>query len=180
MDDLEREVVEIEDSFKRVVSELNRELDYEAGESAGSLLREFDEYSDLDAIREQINYLVELILSELATLKIQLGGGSGQEVQGRILALQGLLARLTDLADQVDRKIRLLTARQTQNNASFAQIGQWAKDKLKIIKNWLKSICSRLWQLLSRLLTPKEWKLSGKAGTPIFNLAEVGVEITFG
>jgi hypothetical protein len=44
----------------------------------------------------------------------------------------------------------------------------------------LKRLLSKVWQIISGLLTPKEWKIQGKVGTGLLGLADVGIEITFG
>ena len=56
-----------------------------------------------------------------------------------------------------------------------------ALNKIKtILTPLLKRFLSKIWQIISNLLTPKEWKLQGKVGTGILGLADVGIEITFG
>ncbi len=54
--------------------------------------------------------------------------------------------------------------------------------KLKnLIRPKLKAISSRLWALLSNLLTPKEWTISGDTGVSLLGLqGSVGLSITFG
>lgn len=49
-----------------------------------------------------------------------------------------------------------------------------------ILRNWLKGIAARLWNLLCNLATPKEWKIKGSVGSGPFNLANVEIEISFG
>lgn len=44
----------------------------------------------------------------------------------------------------------------------------------------MKRFLSKLWSLISGLLTPKEWKLKGQVGTGLLGLANVEVEISFG
>ena len=56
-----------------------------------------------------------------------------------------------------------------------------ALNKIKVyLTPLLKRFLSKIWQIISNLLTPKEWKLQGKVGTGILGLADVGIEITFG
>ena len=43
----------------------------------------------------------------------------------------------------------------------------------------LKKLSAKLWQIISKMLTPKEWKISGTVGTGLLGLASVGLEITF-
>ena len=46
----------------------------------------------------------------------------------------------------------------------------------------LKAALSKTWHLVSRLITPKEWKVLGEfgGGIPGIGLAKAGIEITFG
>ena len=52
------------------------------------------------------------------------------------------------------------------------------------VANWIKQqllkLGAQIWQLISRLLTPKEWTLKGSLGTGPFGLANAEVSITFG
>ncbi|MEO6118615.1 MAG: hypothetical protein ABIP37_06050 [Methylotenera sp.] len=45
---------------------------------------------------------------------------------------------------------------------------------------FLKQLLSKIWQIISNLMTPKEWKISGEVSGNILGLANVGLEITFG
>jgi hypothetical protein len=97
----------------------------------------------------------------------------------------------------------------TLTNELKAQI-DWLKETLEYIESWgrgapvwlleqiagpvqaalqklrsylvplLKRFLSKIWQIISHMLTPKEWKLTGKVGTGVLGLADVGIEITFG
>ncbi|MEM9008592.1 MAG: hypothetical protein AAGE59_34420 [Cyanobacteria bacterium P01_F01_bin.86] len=62
-----------------------------------------------------------------------------------------------------------------QNAASKAT--DWVKNTLMPL---IKSIAAQVWQVISSLLTPKEWKIKGSVGTPLLGLANVELEITFG
>lgn len=81
------------------------------------------------------------------------------------------------LIDRLKSEISMIltNARQVSHSAVKAVLG-WIAG----FENWIKRISAQLWNLLSGLLTPKEWKLGGKTGTGAFGLAEVSVEITFG
>ncbi len=49
------------------------------------------------------------------------------------------------------------------------------------LQNLIQSISAHLWQLISSLLTLKEWSVSGNAGVNLFGLAgTIQVELTFG
>lgn len=62
------------------------------------------------------------------------------------------------------------------------------KRKVRSAKDWvrfslmprLKQILSRVWQIVTNLITPKEWKIRGSVGMGLLGLGEVEIEITFG
>ena len=45
---------------------------------------------------------------------------------------------------------------------------------------WLKNMWGSVWALISKLVTPKEWKIKGSVGTSLLGLANAELEITFG
>lgn len=190
MEDLSQHVGEIEESFQRVARELGDELDSGRDDSIGTLVREMGYGDDLVQIRARINSLVEEILSRLAALKMRIRDSSDLrtrirdssvgDLQEEIMTLQSLLSRLVSLADQVDAYLTKIAAHGTQRDDVFTRMWNTCKNTMNSLINWLKGICAQLWQLLCRLLTPKEWKLSGEVKTPVFNLGKVGIEITFG
>jgi hypothetical protein len=44
----------------------------------------------------------------------------------------------------------------------------------------LKTVLPRIWSMITDLLTVKEWTVSGKVGSDLFGLAQLGISITFG
>jgi hypothetical protein len=60
--------------------------------------------------------------------------------------------------------------------------GKGLKKAASTIIGKLKGALSKLWNLLLRLITPKEWKISGEisGGIPTLGMATATVEITFG
>jgi hypothetical protein len=60
--------------------------------------------------------------------------------------------------------------------------GKGLKKAASAIIGKLKTAVSKLWNLLLRLITPKEWKISGEisGGIPALGMATATVEITFG
>ena len=59
---------------------------------------------------------------------------------------------------------------------------RWPSSAWEKIKAEVKRVLARLWSMISKLLTVKEWALSGKVGTPgpLLGLAEASVSVTFG
>ena len=57
---------------------------------------------------------------------------------------------------------------------------RWPDHAWDKIWDKLKTVLPRIWSMISHLLAVEEWKVSGQAGTGMFGLAQVGVEITFG
>jgi hypothetical protein len=56
------------------------------------------------------------------------------------------------------------------------------RPSLKGVIGKLKAALAKAWHLVSRLVTPREWKVSGEiaGGIPMIGLAKAGIEITFG
>lgn len=59
---------------------------------------------------------------------------------------------------------------------------RWPSSAWEKIKAEVKKVLARLWSVISKLVTVKEWTLTGKVGTPglLFGLAEASVSVTFG
>jgi hypothetical protein len=97
-----------------------------------------------------------------------------------IHALNNLQSQLLAVWSRLESLIDLIGIRQAaptgQASGPIAKLKAW----LSALTSWIKRISGQLWQLLSRLMTPKEWKLSGDIGTGPFGLANAGIEITFG
>jgi len=177
-------VDEIYEDFRQLERQVTEELNPDVENSSVQVLSEFAPHEDLDAIRTRVFGLIEEILGKLASLRnslehIQIGDNT-EGVQSEILDLQSLLGRLASILTRIENLTALLSARNTPQNAP--QPGFWKKTKkvFSVIKRWLQGISAQLWQLLSRLMTPKEWKLGGELGTGVLGLAKVQVEVTFG
>jgi hypothetical protein len=85
---------------------------------------------------------------------------------------------IDDVRDRVgeikDAAIDRMDVLMTQATGTLGSIGQ-------SIVNWLKKLGQSLWQLISKLITPKEWAISGEAGVNILGLqGTVTLEVTFG
>jgi hypothetical protein len=72
----------------------------------------------------------------------------------------------------------ILQARLTHVGAVGARLTNWIQSHLLPL---IQSIWSHLWQVISRMLNPKEWTVSGEAGVNLLGLqGNVGLSITFG
>jgi hypothetical protein len=129
---------------------------------------------------ERINsLLVEIVSSETAR-----GPEGGVVFYLSTLAgeLHAQLEWLRGVLEQIDNMIKKGLPGAT--DWFIAQVTNPVGMALSKIKSYLmpllKKFLSKIWQIISNLLTPKEWKLKGEIGTGIFGLANVGIEITFG
>ena len=59
---------------------------------------------------------------------------------------------------------------------------RWPNSAWEKIKAAVKRVSARLWSMISKLVTVKEWALSGKVGTPgpLVGLFEASISVTFG
>jgi restriction endonuclease len=90
------------------------------------------------------------------------------------------IASLGALNSQLD----YLTARLNLPDVA-RKVGQKATNHWNNLQSYLQklihSIAGHLWQLISSLMTPKEWSLSGDTGVNLFGLSgTAGIQITFG
>ena len=141
---------------------------------------------DLNEFRIRVAHLLDRIhqlLREIGSLKIGTSKeGSAfslstlaNELNAQLEWLKGILGHLKNL---IQGSIRTIP------EGFVAQIAGPVRAALNKIETYiapmLKRFLSKIWQIISNLITPKEWKLQGKVGTGILGLADVGIEITFG
>ncbi|MBL8075578.1 MAG: hypothetical protein JNL29_14515 [Nitrospira sp.] len=141
---------------------------------------------DLNEFRNRVAQLLDRIYQLLREIR-------SSEV-GR--AKEGLAFSLSTLANELNAQLEwlrgILEHIENMIQDSIETIPEWfvrqvtnpvraALNKLKAyLTPLLKRFLSKIWQIISNLLTPKEWKLQGKVSTGILGLADVGIEITFG
>jgi hypothetical protein len=100
---------------------------------------------------------------------------------------------LTTVANELQTELEWLKAILEQLNASLKDPSasspmvqdmagpvRAALVRLRPLMPLLKKFLSKLWSVISHLLIPQEWKLSGKIGSTVLGLGEVKIEITFG
>lgn len=141
---------------------------------------------DLEEFRKRVEQLLARIgrlLQEISSTEFK-RAGEGMAFPLATLAnqLNAELDWLQGILEHIDAMLR--DSAQTLPEALVTQISAPVRTALQKIKSYLtpllKRFLAKLWQIISGLLTPKEWKLQGKVGTGILGLAEVGIEITFG
>jgi hypothetical protein len=141
---------------------------------------------DLEEFRNRVAELLDRIYSLLSQIKeapTQLRRPEevfplsilAQELKAQVEWLEGILSHLEEM----------ISSHVSAWPSSFPQSVQVPlKSALAKIKSYLipliKKFLSKLWSIISGLLTPKEWKLKGKVGTGLLGLADVEVEVTFG
>lgn len=141
---------------------------------------------DLNEFRNRVAQLLDRIdqlLQEIGSLEI------AKSKEGSVFSLSTLA---NELNAQLEWLKGILGHIENMIQDSALSIPEWfvrqvagpVRTALNKIKTYmaplLKRFLSKIWQIISNLLTPKEWKLQGKVGTGILGLADVGIEITFG
>lgn len=143
-------------------------------------------FEQLEKIRENLERLIEELQSRLQRLPDLAGAlkEGAQEVKSRLKMnvedIQDLLSRLMAVWDRLENLYTIVGQKLAAAGKAIGSAYTAVKGWFSTIKSWLVGISSQLWKLLCKLMTPKEWKISGEIGTGPFGLANVGVEITFG
>lgn len=168
------------------------------------LQKELIDFAELEVIRQAMADLrlpaaahlidfqqrVEQLLARLTALLSRLASRNG----GRNHPTDGLalVSLVNELRAQIDWLEGILEQLQSMSHPERAPLPTWflqsvsgpvrrALDTIRqVLARLLRRLLSKVWQIISGLLTPKEWKLQGKVGTGILGLADVGIEITFG
>ena len=141
---------------------------------------------DLEQSRTRIQQLldrIERLISDVMALKGRSHGDGASfrlatlanELNTELYWLQGILEHMGNLVGSSEtNRMQVLTknmARRAHN--ALAHIRSFIIPRLK-------RVLAKIWQIISNLLTPKEWKIQGKVGGGLLGLADVGVEIAFG
>lgn len=171
IDALRREITEFVE-FRAVLSELKQ-----SGLPAAIELSEF---------QARVSELIDRIRGMLESLRSEPGGfrspaaalpltALAQELKAELEWLESILSYLEGMFFSPADAWRSVSAMHVSGSVSAA---------LSKVRGYLipqiKRFLSKLWSLISGLLTPKEWKLKGQVGTGLLGLANVEVEITFG
>ncbi|MEG6508593.1 hypothetical protein V6C03_06380 [Methyloligella sp. 2.7D] len=98
-----------------------------------------------------------------------------ERAQSEILDLASLSAELGTVFRGMRDLDELASMRLGAAKAGASRFQRW----MKSLGTWIKRFSNQLWQLLSSLFKPKEWKLAGSIGTGPFNLVNASIEVTF-
>lgn len=137
---------------------------------------------DLQECRERVFKLLDRIAGLLAHIGQKKIESTNQAAAFHLVTLSN------ELKAQLDWLIEALEYIEgwTTNGPVWLieKLGRPVQAALHQLKSYLmpllKRFLSKLWQIISHMLMPKEWKLTGKVGTGVLGLADVGIEITFG
>lgn len=170
---------------KRLRTEI---LEFEELHQIENTLRELESpvVEDLDEFKNRVSellYRIYNLLNQIKNAPIQVSRPEevlplsilAQELKTQIEWLEGML---THLQNMIFDPASISPSWVSQN------IQKPLKSALSKIKSYLlpfiKKFLSKLWSIISGLLTPKDWKIKGKVGTGLLGLADVEVEVTFG
>lgn len=185
MDQIELQIQVLVDDFNAFEAEVKRELSGEGWTQLPRIMEENGYWDQIQSIQEQLTRLVVLINEKLENIQILFGQNgiekySDEERKSKIEELTNLKSLLTAVWGRLQSLISMIEQRQVNAQGVVSQTVHAIKNWALAIATWIKRISAQLWQLLSRLMTPKEWKIKGDVGTGVLGLANVGIEITFG
>lgn len=163
----------------------------EGGKDAGA------GFYDAQAAAREDHVAIVARLNTITGLLQELREGMAQQVvlqEQQWLATEQLLAavqqerHLVDelLANGIDQGPGVAFAAQQQATVIDTETAdaskRWPSSAWDKIKAEVKKVLTRLWGMISKLVTVKEWTLTGKVGTPgpLLGLAEASVSVTFG
>jgi hypothetical protein len=152
------------------------------------------DYDALVAAREDHAVILaglSTITDLLQKLREEIARQAAPQEQQRLVAeqLQAAVQQLRRLVDELLRNGTnqgpgLSYAAQQQATVIDSETAdaskRWPSSAWDKIKDEVKRVLARLWGMISKLVTVKEWTLSGKVGTGILGLAEACVSVTFG
>ena len=125
-------------------------------------LRQLVESEDQPERREQLMRLIAQTDVQTADADKVVQAGPGQSPDRAFR----LAAGHAELADDIE---------DAQEAAAGDEESIWEK-----IRRWLRRAGRKLYALISRLLTIKEWSLTGTVGTGVLGLTQASISVTFG
>ena len=167
------------------------------------LLGEMALQTDPNALNEIIEFQertlellarLKALLNEIAKRRESAPGESAQPREGDLQDAMRLAALANEVAAQIQWLFDLLARLEAvlAIGSDTLSVEEKARRRSLLerfgagcakVKSWiptLKKFLAKVWQVIARFMTPKEWKLSGELGTGPFGLAKAGIEITFG
>lgn len=171
------------EDFNSLARQIEREVMRDDSEAA-AIFEEADSTQELQMVRERLHQLLSRIQRSLVELRNRAEGGEAPveigQLQEPIAEARDLIARLLAVWVRLETLATLAELRQPTSGGTLSRAIGAVKGRLSVLGRWIRGILARLWSLLSRLMTPTEWKLSGKIGSGPLGLADVAVEVTFG
>ena len=101
-----------------------------------------------------------------------------EDCEDLIDGLEELLERGPDQEPSV--AFQVVAAAQAAEEESNSALKKWPGRVWDKISAELMVALKRIWSMISKLLTVKEWTLNGQLSAEPFGLAQVGVSVTFG
>lgn len=125
-----------------------------------------EQMPELADIRERAEKETESVNAAVRELEAQ---GSREAALRAVTAIQSLGASFSFIDAQLSMQV----------TAGLQAIGSaWAKVKA-VLQSAIHSLSTHLWQLISHLLSPTGWSVSGQLGTSVLGLASVQLQVTF-
>jgi len=194
-DNLPKEAAEAIDDSRRLRAEINQLSMNYLGAVEAITRDDADTRHFADDLERARNRAVEL-LERISELLERIAREPGADINFGVRGTTATVFRLTTSANELQAEFEWLTSILEQIDIMMAssatsprswmaqKIAQPVQSALLKLKSYLmpllKKFLSKLWSIISHLLTPKEWKLKGKVGNTVLGLAEAEIEITFG
>jgi hypothetical protein len=152
---------------------------------------------ELETLVQRIVGLIEQVEQLVVELReVSTSGEHREQIRDTGFAAQTILAVIEDHLEWLGNQIAIVEGTTTVSQTSLHSsrtppaVGPTpgpAPGPLSTLRAWAQSlwaftkrISRSLWHIISGLLTPKEWTLSGEFGTGPFGLAKAGIEVKFG
>jgi|GEM_PF-4932008 len=139
---------------------------------------------DVEKFMSRAETIIERIEALLETLRSLRGAEATVQVRSTGLSIQAMINILEIQLEWLSEELARLQSMEVAGGAPSPPRGptllQRAWSWIKSVGALIKRISATLWQIIARLLTPKEWTLKGDIGTGFLGLANAGIEITFG
>lgn len=177
---LQSDIQNFRNEFKNKIGTRIEDLENAAGEFG--LLKE----RDLAALYQRVESLIEQTQQMIWELQnregIKIDTAEAIQLTSTISMLELELNELLRLLEKLDLAFLKMSTGDEQSFIGKTKSG--IKSALNSIRNVLKPLLirfsQRLWKIISGLLTPKEWSISGELGNTVFGLGAVKIEVKFG
>lgn len=128
-----------------------------------------------DYVRTCVNRMLNDLEDVESACRRRAGGGpAGQSLMPELV---GKIQAVDDAADLLIMSLGQATPNDPKIAGNVSGAISWLNSTLK---PWLSKVMGAAFNLLLRLLTPKEWKIKGGVASPFQSIANAELEITFG